>query len=246
MSAAAPALADRPRLERVYVWEVPVRLTHWLIFLSIAVASVTGIYIGRPFLVVPGEARFHFVMGTMKVIHSYAAIVFTLSVFSRVAWMFLGNWYARWESFIPVTARRRRGLWRTFGFYLFALRKPPGFIAHNPLAGLAYTAVFFLYFVMVGTGLALYSVDANVASPLRLFSFLLPLFGGPQSARWVHHVVMWLLLGFTVHHVYSGILMSQIEQNATVESIFSGYKFIDRDTLADSTTDHLQRGKGHA
>ena len=41
---------------RVYVWEVPVRVTHWLIALSIIVLSVTGLYIGRPFMTVPGPA----------------------------------------------------------------------------------------------------------------------------------------------------------------------------------------------
>jgi Ni/Fe-hydrogenase 1 B-type cytochrome subunit len=249
-AAAAPAVVSRrpadPDLSRVYVWEVPVRLTHWLIVFSIVVLSVTGIYIGRPFLVVPGEARFRFVMGTVKAVHSYAAIVFTLSVVSRVLWMFLGNWYASWKSFVPVTARRRRGLWTTLEFYLFALRKPPGFIAHNPLAGLAYVAVFLLYFTMIGTGFALYSVSARIGSPMKVFAFLVPLFGGAQSARWIHHVVMWLLLGFAVHHVYSGLLMSQIEQNATIESIFSGYKFIDRRTLEQSTADHLRRRGRHA
>ena len=246
MSAAAPAVSPSSSpLERVYVWQVPVRLTHWLIVLSIVVLSATGIYIGRPFLIVPGEARFHFVMGTMKVVHYYAAIVFTLSVLARVAWMFLGNQYAHWQSFIPVTARRRRGLGGTLRFYLFGLRKPPGFIAHNPLAGLAYVAVFALYFVMIGTGLGLYSVSAAVHSPLRAFSLLLPLFGGPQSARWIHHVTMWLLLGFSVHHVYSGLLMSQIDQNGTVESIFSGYKFIDRDLLQESRRDNAPRRKRH-
>ena len=246
MSAAAPAVSpSSPPLERVYVWQVPVRLTHWLIVLSIVVLSATGIYIGRPFLIVPGEARFRFVMGTMKVVHYYAAIVFTLSVLSRVAWMFLGNQYAHWQSFIPVTARRRHGLGGTLRFYLFGLRKPPGFIAHNPLAGLAYVAVFALYFVMIGTGLGLYSVSAAVHSPLRAFSVLLPLFGGPQSARWIHHVTMWLLLGFSVHHVYSGLLMSQIDQNGTVESIFSGYKFIDRDLLRESRSDHAPQRKRH-
>ncbi len=250
MSAAAvPSVRSAPvrdtDLVRVYVWQAPVRLTHWLIVLSIAVLSFTGIYIGRPFLIVPGEARFHFVMGTMKIVHFYAAIVFTLSVLARIAWMFLGNPYARWKTFIPVTRRRLRGLVRTFEFYVFALRKPPGFIAHNPLAGLAYVGVFFLYLVMIATGLGLYSLDAGVSSPFRFFSFLAAAFGGAQSARWIHHVSMWLLLGFTVHHVYSGILMSQVEQNATIESIFSGYKFIDRRVVEESDADHLSRGKRH-
>jgi len=47
----------------------------------------------------------------------------------------------------------------------------------------------------------------------------------------VHHATMWLLLGFAVHHVYSSMLMSTIEANATVESIFSGYKFVPREDL---------------
>jgi Ni/Fe-hydrogenase 1 B-type cytochrome subunit len=42
---------------------------------------------------------------------------------------------------------------------------------------------------------------------------------------------MWLLLGFMVHHVYSGVLMSTIEGNGTMESIFSGYKFVRREDL---------------
>ena len=96
---------------------------------------------------------------------------------------------------------------------------------------MAYTLVFLLYFVMIGTGLALYGVDAAVHSPVRIFSFLLPLFGGAQTARWIHHVVMWLLLGFVVHHVYSAVLMSQVEGNGTIESIFSGYKFVQRDDV---------------
>ena len=34
-------------------------------------------------------------------------------------------------------------------------------------------------------------------------------------ARWIHHIVMWLLLGFTVHHVYSAVLVAIIEKNGT-------------------------------
>jgi Ni/Fe-hydrogenase 1 B-type cytochrome subunit len=221
-------------LVRVYVWELPVRIAHWLIAGSILVLAATGIYIGHPFLEVSGPARQHFVMGTVKVVHFYAAIVFTLSVLSRIAWMFLGNSYSRWDKFLPVRAKRRRGVWPTLKFYLFTLRKPPGFIGHNPVAGTTYTLVFLLYFVMIGTGLAMYSVNAGVHSPLRAFQSFIPLFGGLYIARWIHHMVMWLLLGFMVHHVYSAVLMSNVEANATVESIFSGYKFVPPEDLVYS------------
>src|SRR5688500_19984234 len=67
-SAAAPT-----EIVRVYVWEAPVRITHWLIACAIAVLSVTGFYIGNPFITVSGPAGQHFVMGWMKVIHAWAA-----------------------------------------------------------------------------------------------------------------------------------------------------------------------------
>jgi Ni/Fe-hydrogenase 1 B-type cytochrome subunit len=51
---------------------------------------------------------------------------------------------------------------------------------------------------------------------------------GPQTVRLVHHVIMWLLLGFAVHHVYSSLLMDAEEKTGVVASIFSGYKFIRR------------------
>jgi Ni/Fe-hydrogenase 1 B-type cytochrome subunit len=214
---------------RVYVWEIPVRVTHWLIALSIVVLSVTGLYIGRPFIAVgPGP---HFVMGWMKLIHFYTAYVFMAAVVARLIWMLTGNRYAHWDKFIPARAERRRAFWPTLKFYLFAMRKPPGFVGHNPLAGATYTLVFGLYFVAILTGLTMHGVSADVGSPLGWFASLAPLMGGLQIARWIHHVVMWLLLGFAVHHVYSSVLMSTIEANATVESIFSGYKFVPREDL---------------
>jgi Ni/Fe-hydrogenase 1 B-type cytochrome subunit len=234
MSTAARPEATSPEIVRVYVWQWPVRITHWLIALSILVLSATGIYMGHPFLTVSGPAGARFVRGTVRLIHSYAAIVFTLAVLSRIAWMFLGNNYARWDKFIPVARKRREGLRSTFGFYVFRLRKPPGFIGHNPLAGLTYVAVFALYLVAIATGFALYSASASAGSPLKPFVFLGPLLGGLETARWIHHVVMWLLLGFAVHHVYSSVLMSTIEANATVESIVSGYKFVPREDLVYS------------
>jgi Ni/Fe-hydrogenase 1 B-type cytochrome subunit len=218
-------------LVRIYVWQWPVRLTHWVIAISIFVLSVTGIYIGHPFLIAPGPAGQNFVMGTMRAIHLSFAIAFGLAVITRVYWMFAGNRFATWDKFIPVHRHRRQGLRPTLKFYLFQLRKPPGFVGHNPVAGTTYTLVFFLYFVMIATGLTLYTASAPVGSWFRIFSFLVPLFGGFQGARWIHHMVMWLLLGFAVHHVYSAILMSQVEQNATIESIFSGYKFVPREDV---------------
>lgn len=215
----------------VYVWQLPVRVTHWLIFFSIGFLTFTGIYIGHPFFVVSGRAGQHFAMGTIRAIHFYAAIVFTLSVLSRIVYMFVGNRWASWRAFLPFDRKHRRGFGGTLEFYLFGRARPPFVIGHNPVAGLTYSVVFVLFLVMIASGFGLYAINAHVGSPMRGFAFLLSIFGGPQSARWIHHVVMWLLLGFVAHHVASSVLMARVERTGTVDSIFSGYKFVPREEL---------------
>ena len=236
-----PGTMPRCELTRVYVWELPVRLSHWAIAVSIGILSVTGLYIAHPVSLHPGSWRDTFSMGFVRTLHTYAAIVFGLGVLSRLFWMFQGNKYSHWDKFIPVHRERWKGLIPTLRFYLFLLRKPPGFVGHNPLAGLFYTGIFVLYFFQIATGMALYSGRASVHSPFHALGFLVPLFGGLQTARWIHHGIMWLLLGFVGHHVYSSVLMSTVEANGTVESIFSGHKFVPPEDLVYSGYRFQQR-----
>jgi Ni/Fe-hydrogenase 1 B-type cytochrome subunit len=229
MTDATSGGEARQEIVRVRVWDLVVRSTHWLIALSILVLSVTGLEIGHPVLSVPGRAGQHFVMGTVRIVHSYAAIVFTLAVLSRIAWMFVGKGHARWREFIPVDRDRRAGLVPMLKFYLFARRKPIPVVGHNPLAAASYVLVFLLYLVMIATGLGMYATDAVAGSPVGWARALLPIFGGAEDARWIHHVTMWLLLGFFVHHLYSALLTSAVERNGTMESILTGTKWVPRE-----------------
>ena len=56
---------------RLYVWQVPVRVTHWVIVACIVILSVTGVYIADPFLIPAGGN----VMTTVRVIHILTAFV---------------------------------------------------------------------------------------------------------------------------------------------------------------------------
>jgi Ni/Fe-hydrogenase 1 B-type cytochrome subunit len=230
MSSASTDLetTEKQEIVRVRVWDLVVRATHWLIAFSILVLSITGLEIGHPVLSVPGAARQHFLMGMVRVVHFYAAIVFTLSVISRIAWMFVGKGHAGWREFIPVERERRAGFGPMLAFYLFARRKPLPVVGHNPLAAAAYVLVFLLYIVMIATGLGMYATDAVAGSPVAWASVVLPVFGGAEGARWIHHVTMWLLGGFVIHHVYSAVLTSAVERNGTMESIFTGTKWVPR------------------
>jgi Ni/Fe-hydrogenase 1 B-type cytochrome subunit len=224
------AMAEPPKrevtLQRVYVWELPVRLTHWALFFSILVLSATGYYIGNPFISVPDPAKDHFVMGTVRTVHFYAAIVFTLAVLVRIYWLFAGNRYARLLELIPLSARRLRSFWKMFLYYSFVRHDPENYAGHNGLAGASYALIFVIYVVMIATGLALYTVDASASSPFRVFDGLVPLFYGLQFARLIHHIGMWLVLIFAIVHIYFVLLSSVIEHIGIFDSIFSGYKFM--------------------
>ena len=225
MSTMAESHPTSTDLERVYIWELPVRLTHWVLFFSILILSITGYYIGHPFISVPGAAKDHFVMGTMRAVHLYTAIVFGLAVLVRIYWFFVGNKYARLAEFIPWTRERWSNFWDSFLFFCFIRRGPAPYHGHDALAGAAYAFFFALYLILIGTGLALYTVIAAASSPFQVFGFLVPLFGGLQIARLIHHVCMWLVLILAVIHIYSVFLWSMIENAGEVDSIFSGYKF---------------------
>jgi len=218
-------------LERVYVWEVPVRLTHWVIFFSILILSGTGYYIAHPFISVSGPAGQHFVMGTARAVHLYTAIIFGLAVLVRIYWLFAGNQYARLLQFIPLTRKRWGNLWDSLLFFGFITGRPAPYAGHDALAGAAYAFLMALYLVLIATGLALYTAIGAQSSPFQIFEFLVPVFGGLQIARLIHHICMWLVLITAIVHVYSVFLWSTVEHAGEVDSIFSGYKFFPKREL---------------
>ena len=220
----SPRKSDVEGIERVYVWDLLVRMSHWIIMICVFMLAFTGIYIGDPFLIPAGPTNEQFVMATMKTVHFYAAIIFTLAVASRIAWMFVGSYYARWHQFVPMSPRRRRDVLGMLKFYLLLNKEPPMNVGHNPLAGSFYVLVFGLYLVMIFTGFAIYSVSAT--GYMQMWEFLVPILGGLQMARWIHHLAMWFILGFVAHHIWSAILVSRVEGMGLIDSLFSGYKFL--------------------
>lgn len=205
-----------------YVWEVPVRVTHWVIALSIVVLSVTGLYIGSPIggALDPSE----FTMGWIRVFHASFGYAFAIAVVSRIYWAFVGNRYASWREFLPfLTKKGRQDMAHVFNYYTFVSKGPPSSIGHNALAGLAYLGVFILYLVMIGTGFALYSQGNPHHLMHHLFGWLFLLFTN-QGMRLTHHLVMWFLIAFAIHHVYSAWLMDIKERGGVISSIFGGYK----------------------
>lgn len=213
---------------RVYIWEIPVRLTHWANVLSIVVLSVTGYYIGTPIFNTTGaEAYNSYLMGTIRFIHFTAAYVFVASILLRTYWGFVGgNRWASWRALIPFfTAEGRGKLKHALQYYLFLRRDPPNVLGHNALAGFTYAIIVLLYFIQIFTGFALYGQAHPGGFWWNMTSWVFLLISN-QYLRLIHHLIMWLLIAFALHHVYVAFLIDAEEANGLMSSIFSGWKFI--------------------
>jgi Ni/Fe-hydrogenase 1 B-type cytochrome subunit len=204
---------------RLYVWQVPVRVTHWLTAGCIVVLSVTGGYIADPFLIPPGGS----VMTTVRMAHMLTAFAFLVSGLIRTYWLLAGNRFSRWSAFIPTSRYQATELFRQGAFYAFIRKEIPKVLGHNQLAATAYLVLFALLLVETVTGFAL---DGLIGSEpgASAFAWLRELLG-TQNVRVIHHLAMWAILAIALFHVYSCILVDHIEKNGLVSSMVSGYKF---------------------
>lgn len=208
-------------LKRVYVWEFPVRLTHWLNFLAILTLGITGFYIGAPFIHAIRENQF--VMAKFRFIHFIAAYVFAVSVIVRIYWWFVGNPYSRWDQFLPVSKARRENLYGTAQFYCFLREDCPEAIGHTGIAGLTYFFLVILFLIELFTGFALYSQSHVGALWTVLGGWVFSILN-EGAVRLIHHLIMWLIVVFVILHIYIGWHNDIIERNGLMSSIFSGFK----------------------
>jgi Ni/Fe-hydrogenase 1 B-type cytochrome subunit len=223
--AAASRLGGRVRL---YVWQLPVRITHWVTAGCIVVLSLTGGYIADPFLIPPGGS----VMTTVRLIHMIAAITLVASGLLRTVWLLVGNRFARWSAFFPTSRLQATEVFRQAGFYLFVRKEIPRILGHNQLAAAAYLVLWFLLLVETVTGFALDGLIGSEPGATG-FGWLRELLG-PQAIRLIHHLSMWAILAIALFHVYSSVLVDHLERNGLMASIFSGYKFVTRDEIVEA------------
>jgi len=226
-SKAFVAQASQPeKFRRVYVWEFPVRLYHWVNALCVVVLCVTGYLIGRPLAITySSEAYQQYWFGTVRFLHFVTAFVFFFNFLVRLYWGFVGNQYAKWSNFIPNHRAQWREMIEVMKVDVLQTRVQ-GLITlgHNALAGLIYFLSFLAFLFQSLTGFALYSSMSQARLP-RLFAWITPLMGGDFAVRQWHHIFMWFFIWFTLVHVYLVFYHDYIEGRGTTSSMVGGWKF---------------------
>lgn len=212
----------------VYIYQLPVRVWHWVMVVCVSVLIITGYIIGKPWLSVTGEPVHVFYMGYTRLAHFIAA--FTLIIFTvfRLLYAFMGNAYSRELMVIPVWKKSWwQGLWGDIRWYAFAERTPAVYMGHNPLAQVGMGAGLFFMIIIMLSGLGLYAEGAvnPFFHPFRLvLDFMYAIGGNSQTLRSLHRLGMLMLISFVVVHLYMVIREEIMGRTTLVSAMFSGYR----------------------
>jgi Ni/Fe-hydrogenase 1 B-type cytochrome subunit len=218
------------RIEPTYVWEVPVRIWHWVMAACLVVLASTGYLIGSPPPSSGGEAYDRFLFGYIRFAHFAAAYVFAVTFVMRVLWAFVGNRFSR-EIFLVPLKMLTPSWWSAFSkqmmHYLFLRREVQPWLGHDPLA---MAAMFFMYVLgavfMICTGFAMYGEGLGMHSwAYTMFSsWVLPLLGYSQNVHTLHHLGMWYLLIFTIVHIYMVVREDICTNETVVSTMVNGWR----------------------
>lgn len=220
-------------MRRIFVFQIPTRLFHWINVLAIFTLAITGYIIGNPpALLQETEASYNYWFGINRFIHFVGGYCFMAIWLFRVIWSFIGsNRWENWRNFIPIKKSQWVEIWEIIKLDIFMLKNESHLsIGHNALAGLTYFIIFLVSLLTMFTGFALYAPMSESWFP-DLFSWIIPLLGGDGNVRFLHHALMWIFVIFTMVHVYLVFYHDYIEGRGELSSILGGWKFIEEDCL---------------
>jgi Ni/Fe-hydrogenase 1 B-type cytochrome subunit len=212
----------------VYVYDAGIRIWHWVTVLCIVVSGITGYFIGSPLPSIGGaETAGHFLFGNIRFVHFASGMILGVAFLLRLYRVFFGSSHARQLFYVPVwNGAWWKDLFGEIGWYLF-LKKPKEYIGHNPLAN---TAMFFMFvlptIVLLLTGFALFGEQMGVGSVwYTFFGWVFKVLGESMTVRLWHHVAMWIVVIFSMVHMYMAIREDMTHRQSTISTMISGWRY---------------------
>ena len=190
--------------QAVTIWDLPVRLFHWILAILVALNLILG-----------GEDA-----GWEFTLHVVAGYLIGFLVLYRIVWGLIGTRHARFGDFVvrwPAVRDHIRGLLRL---------QPPRTVGHNPIGGWMIVALLVMLVLIVATGL--FGHGRHTAGPLSAWLpvGLSGLFGD------VHGVLTNVLIALIAVHI-AGVLADWVLlRENLVRAMITGRKWLGRSEAA--------------
>ena len=219
-------------IKKHYEFSLWLRLTHWTRAITIIVLTASGFYIAVPVLspaLNAGEPTnfLNALFISWHIIFGFVLICVTLGKF----YLFFFDKESKCEraSFKDFISPK---IWiQQVKYYMLIDKHPNGKGVYNPLQFIAYIAVYISLIVISITGLIMYVHAFHEGLGGLLYSYMRPLelmLGGLAMVREIHHIVMWVFIIFLPVHIYLAVFNSVYGKSGAMDSIFSGYRWIDK------------------
>ncbi|MGE5319116.1 MAG: cytochrome b/b6 domain-containing protein [Hyphomicrobiaceae bacterium] len=181
---------------KIRVWDVPVRLFHWLLLGLIGFSWWSG---------EEGNAWMKY--------HAWSGYAILTLILFRVAWGFVGSDTARFTHFV-------RGPSISYAYFRSVLqRQPKAYLGHNPLGGWMILSLLLVLLVQVFTGLFGNDDDAYEGPLSHWLSH-----GTSSLVTTLHAYNFDLLLGLVGLHVAAVLTHQLLRRDDMIKAMFTGVK----------------------
>ncbi len=215
--------------KRFYIWEFPVRVFHWVNFITVVGLVITGFLIANPPAILSElEASQQFWFGYIRMIHFILGYVLFWNLVFRIYWGFVGNEYVRWKNINPLKKEKRRELMQILKVDIFLAKADeiPS-VGHNPLAVISYGLFIVILILQMATGFAYYAQMSSALLP-KFFVWIKFFFGNDYNLKFTHHLLTWFFIIFAMIHIYIASYHDYVEGRGIISSMISGWKFIQK------------------
>lgn len=218
-------------IKKHYEFSLWLRITHWVRALCIVALCATGFYLAFPFLSSNGNAGepTNFLNALFRSWHIIIGFVLICVSLGKL-YLFFFDKQSKLErvSFLDFINPK---IWiKQIKYYMLIGRHPHGKGVYNPLQFSAYIGVYISLLVINLTGLILYVHVYHEGLGGFLYDYMKPLevmLGGLASVRGLHHIFMWFFIVFLPVHIYLAIFNSIYQKSGAMDSIVSGYRWVD-------------------
>ncbi|MCU7800979.1 MAG: cytochrome b/b6 domain-containing protein [gamma proteobacterium symbiont of Lucinoma myriamae] len=190
---------------RVRVWDIPIRLFHWILVSCFIIAWLT---LDNRYLD----------------IHIFVGYLMGGLILFRILWGFIGGPYVRFRDFSFN--------WSEVKDYLKGVlnKCPPRFLGHNPAGSWAIYLLLGLGLSITVTGLLAFGGEERQGPLAGLLNY-----PQGRLAHELHEWLAWLMLGIVIIHLIGVLVESLLHRENLVAAMLTGFKLSDAGEISTAS-----------